>query len=53
MEMQQRRVMHAKLLAELYNYSMFEYQTIFDTLYLLLSFAHDGTYLKKLGWFTR
>eukprot|EP01105_Mastigella_eilhardi_P015864 TRINITY_DN362_c3_g1_i2.p1 TRINITY_DN362_c3_g1~~TRINITY_DN362_c3_g1_i2.p1 ORF type:complete len:651 (-),score=218.64 TRINITY_DN362_c3_g1_i2:748-2700(-) len=40
--MQQRRVMQVKLLGELYNYSMFEYPLIFDTLYLFVVFGHDA-----------
>ncbi|KAH3763773.1 regulator of nonsense transcripts UPF2 [Pelomyxa schiedti] len=40
---QQRRIMHVKLLSELYNYTMFEHQLIFETLYLFLTFGHDNS----------
>ncbi|KAK9825703.1 hypothetical protein WJX81_008105 [Elliptochloris bilobata] len=38
----QRRVAHMRLLGELYNYRLLDSRTVFDTLYLLLAFGHEG-----------
>eukprot|EP00898_Chlorokybus_atmophyticus_P007627 jgi/Chlat1/7866/Chrsp66S07293 len=40
---QQRRVALVKFLGELYNYRMIDSKLIFDMLYLVLSFGHEGT----------
>lgn len=38
----QRRVAEAKYLGELYNYKMVDSTVIFDTLYRIVTFGHDG-----------
>jgi len=38
----QRRVAEAKYLGELYNYKMIDSTVIFDTLYLIVTFGHEG-----------
>ena len=39
----QRRVAEVKYLGELYNYKMVDSGVIFDTLYRIVTFGHDGT----------
>ncbi|TPX42303.1 hypothetical protein SeMB42_g00930 [Synchytrium endobioticum] len=42
----QRRIAVVKFLGELYNYKMVDSSTIFDTLFLLLTFGHEGGFAK-------
>ena len=39
----QRRIAEVKYLGELYNYKMVDSAVIFDTLYRIVTFGHDGT----------
>ncbi|RKO91807.1 armadillo-type protein [Blyttiomyces helicus] len=44
----QRRIATVKFLGELYNYRMVESGVIFDTLYLLVNFGHEGNMPRPL-----
>ncbi|TPX30482.1 hypothetical protein SmJEL517_g05965 [Synchytrium microbalum] len=45
-KMNQRRIAVVKFLGELYNYNMLDSPVIFDTLFLLMTYGHEGGFVK-------